>query len=120
MAECDLAFFDPDNGVASDAMRRGRSDLKHVFIEELAAFHARRQPLVVYHHFGRQGSHEAQARQLQDRLTTGLGLTAPPAILRWTAFSARAFAVVPAPERAAAVSQFVSAFRESPWSQHFV
>ena len=118
-ADCDLVFFDPDNGVASDSMRPGRSDLKHVFIEDLAAFYAREQSLVVYHHFGRQGSHEAQARQLQVRLAVGLGLTTPPVILRWTAFSARAFAVVPSPERVDVVSHFVSAFRESPWGQHF-
>ena len=38
---CDLVFLDPDNGVAGEAMRRGRSDLKHVFLEGLCQISGR-------------------------------------------------------------------------------
>ena len=43
----ELVFVDPDNGVAGAAMRRGRSDIKHVFIDELAPYIERGQSVVV-------------------------------------------------------------------------
>jgi hypothetical protein len=63
---CDLIFADPDNGIrpASHRVPAHRTKAaKHAYLSELAAFAARGQSLIVYHHADRTAGIEQQARR---------------------------------------------------------
>lgn len=116
---CGLVFADPDNGIAGAPMQRGRSDIKHVFIEELAPYLERGQSVVIYHHLGRRGSHEEQIARLADELRTHLELPSPPVSLRYRPWSPRAFFVLPAREHERGLIAQVYALLSGHWSAHF-
>jgi hypothetical protein len=62
---CDLIFADPDNGirpVSHHVLAHRTKAVKHAYLDELAAFAARGQSLVVYHHADRTAVVEEQAR----------------------------------------------------------
>jgi hypothetical protein len=63
--ECNLIFADPDNGIRrtmhSAGAHRNRS-IKHAYLNELAAFAASGQSLVVYHHADRSAPTIVQAQ----------------------------------------------------------
>lgn len=52
--DCDLVFFDPDNGLEIPSLPKGRKkSSKFVYLDELAAFYAAGHSLLVYQHFPR-------------------------------------------------------------------
>ncbi len=52
---CDLAFFDPDNGLDVLSCRRGwKNSSKYAFVDELADHYAAGRSVLVYQHFPRQ------------------------------------------------------------------
>jgi hypothetical protein len=52
--DCDLVFFDPDNGLEIPSLPKGRKNSsKFVYLDELAAFYAAGHSLLVYQHFPR-------------------------------------------------------------------
>jgi hypothetical protein len=59
--QCDLVFFDPDNGIDIEA---GKSE-KHVYLPEMKRYWDRGQSLLIYHHLGRAGTHEQQMNDLR-------------------------------------------------------
>ena len=118
-AGCDLVFVDPDNGIASPTMARGRSDPKHVFIEELAPYLERGQSVVAYHHLGRRGSHAEQITQLLDRLRAELDVPAEPRALRYRPWSPRAFFLLPSSRHDALIRDRVAALLAGAWGTHF-
>jgi hypothetical protein len=52
LADADLVFFDPDNGIKLQKSLHTKSP-KHVYTDELLAFWENRKSLLVYHHWGR-------------------------------------------------------------------
>jgi hypothetical protein len=64
MRGCGVVFLDPDNGISSNSV----CGVKHAGWEEIDKFLAKAQLLMIYHHPGRNGSHNAQIRTLLDRL----------------------------------------------------
>jgi hypothetical protein len=65
-AGCDLIFADPDNGIRAahhPAPAHRTEAVKHAYVNELAAFAARGQSLIVYHHADRTAAVEQQARR---------------------------------------------------------
>jgi len=56
---CDLIFADPDNGIRPVAHREPAhrtKAVKHVYLNELAAFAQRGQSVIVYHHAARSAA----------------------------------------------------------------
>lgn len=54
LAEPDLIFFDPDNGVETSSIRPGRKNSsKYIFLDEIAAFYASGKSILIYQHFPR-------------------------------------------------------------------
>jgi hypothetical protein len=52
--DCDLVFFDPDNGLEIPSLPKGRKNSsKFVYLDELAAFYAAGHSLLAYQHFPR-------------------------------------------------------------------
>ena len=64
MRGCGVVFLNPDNGVSFDAV----CGVKHARCVEIDQFLAKAQLLMIYHHPGRNGSHNEQIRTLLDRL----------------------------------------------------
>jgi hypothetical protein len=116
---CEIVFLAPDSGVAGDAMRRGRSDLKHVFLEEIDRYVTRGQSVVVYRHFGRRGTHVEQIHRLAGTLQQRLSLDRPPISLRYRPWSPRAFFVLPAARHREAIDRRATKMMDGPWREHF-
>jgi hypothetical protein len=65
-ANCDLVFFDPDNGLETASVARHSSKGgKYVFWDELMPFWNRGQSLVIYHHLNRTASVAKQTEILR-------------------------------------------------------
>jgi hypothetical protein len=91
---CDLVFLDPDNGIATGALRiTRRAAGKSVTINELKMFLRPDRTLIVYHHHTRQtGGHALELRTLANRLLDA-GLPVAGA-LRAKPRSPRAFIII--------------------------
>jgi hypothetical protein len=55
----DVVFFDPDNGIYEN----DGTSCKHVYISDLRRYWDRGQSLLIYHHLGKQKSHEKQIQE---------------------------------------------------------
>jgi hypothetical protein len=70
-ADCNLVFFDPDNGLETASVaRHSPKGGKYVFWEELMPFWTRGQSLVIYHHLNRTASVARQTEVLQEKFAT--------------------------------------------------
>lgn len=75
-ADCELVFFDPDNGLRHSSEKCNHAKgWRYVYYEDLERFWARGQSLIVYHHLGRTAGqcHEDQIKakisEVKSRLT---------------------------------------------------
>ena len=118
-AGCDLVVLDPDNGLESPSVgRQSVYGSKYAYFEELSAFVAREQSLVVYHHFDRSGTAEEQAQRRMQEIKEKLGAELVVA-LRWLRISPRFFFVIAAERHEDALSAGITSLCAGPWSQHF-
>ena len=70
---CDLVFFDPDNGIEVDSVRRGRKgSAKYVYWRELQETYTRGHSLLIYQHFPHV-NHERFVPFIATRLAEELG-----------------------------------------------
>jgi hypothetical protein len=70
-ADCDLIFFDPDNGLETASVaRHSPKGGKYVFWEELMPFWHRGQSLLIYHHLNRTASVAEQTEILQEKFAS--------------------------------------------------
>lgn len=73
LADTDLVFFDPDNGIEVASVRPGRKNSsKYVYLDEIAAFYASGKSVLVYQHFPRV-EREAFIASCVDRLRAVAG-----------------------------------------------
>jgi hypothetical protein len=70
LADADLVFADPDNGLCSLARRPKL--LKYALVSELADYARRQQSLVVYHHMDRSAKAAIQALRRLEELASGV------------------------------------------------
>ncbi len=71
--ECDLVFFDPDNGVeVASVPKRGLKSGKYIYWDELLPFWQRGNSLLIYHHLNRTASAARQVEVLAQRFTAKL------------------------------------------------
>jgi hypothetical protein len=82
--DCNLVFFDPDNGLETPSVRRAHPKSgKYIFWTELASFWNRGNTLVIYHHLNRTASVAQQVAVLRNRFTQFLdGAMAVPLVFR--------------------------------------
>jgi hypothetical protein len=118
-ANADLVFFDPDNGIAGRSARRGdRTGAKYVFVDELTPYLARHQSLVVYHHQGRHGTVDEQARRWLETLVRLPGVAAGWG-LTFRRQQVRTYFVVATEPHASMLRERTARFLEGPWGAHF-
>ena len=118
-ASSDLVFLDPDNGIASQiAARDGPKAGKYVLLEEIAAFWARGQSLVVYPHLNRTASHKSQISAMAIRIADAIGRPAflCPVVLKRG--SCRVFWVIGHENHLASLNAGVRNFIEAGWHAH--
>ncbi len=113
--DCQIVFVDPDNGFAPASVSRTSSKApKYVLMDELAALYERAQSLVIYHHFGRQGTHRQQIAQWREVVQQQLAPTAVYAF-RFRRISPRVFFVVATEAHHSFLQGRVDAMLESEW-----
>ena len=115
MRDCDVAFLDPDKGLADEP------SVEHATYAEVAKTWERDKSLVIYQSFNRNGTHAAQIQDYAGRLRTELGIVGPPGAiiaLRFGVRLPRVFFVIPnpaKPEIAGLLRERVASFMESCW-----
>lgn len=113
----EVVFVDPDNGIAPEKASLGDCS-KYVYMSELQRFAEKGQSLVIYHHFGRGGSHGQQATRVAKEMEKKL---APLHIsaLRYGAVQPRAYFIVSQPGHQAIIERRLGSFIASPWGKLF-
>jgi hypothetical protein len=119
VADCDVIFLDPDNGIGGRSFRPyRRMGHKQCGWDEIEAFASSDRTVVVYHHTGRNGSATAQAKAL----AMGMKARFPsvrPIVLGFRRGTHRLFVVAAAAPQAEKIEERLERFMTSPWNQHF-
>lgn len=119
LADCELVFCDPDNGLECAISATASKGPKFTLVSEAAAFSARGQSVVVYHHIGRRGTAEEQVRHQLARLARACRTAATPFALRWHRGSSRVYLVVPRPSHAGLLAERAQTLLDDPWRAHW-
>lgn len=78
LGECDVVFFDPDNGLGVPSVRKGRKNSsKYLYLDEAAVFWAGGASLLIYQHYPRfkRSIFEAEVRLMVSAVTPGAHVT---------------------------------------------
>lgn len=119
VAEAELVFFDPDNGIEASSVPRDTPKAgKYVYWDELQRFWERGQSLVIYHHANRTRPVAAQAAHLQARFAERFGDGLHLESLLFRRGSCRFFFVAAQKRHAAQIENAVSRFLSGPWCDH--
>ena len=111
MADTDLVFLDPDNGIRADDVSP-----KHVSIAELRRFREKGKSLVVYHHWSREYKAEVQIECMARCLSDNLVLDCIPQVMRWQGTSGRVYFIIPASQdHRERINQRLESFRKTGW-----
>ena len=117
---CDLAFFDPDNGLPTAASRRGERGPKFIFYDELEPFVRRGQTLIIYQHAHRNGTVEQQLRKRFVELGEHFGPGRRHLACVFRRRGVRAFIIVPVGRLGDVVAERARALAALPgWREHF-
>ena len=118
--KAELVYLDPDNGIARNYNKMLHKDgPKFTYLDDLRAFWARGQSLVIYHHLGMGNDTYTLTQEVAAQLVEGLEGAAPIA-LRYRRGSPRVFYMVPQPEHGTIIRARVDALLTGPWNRHFV
>ena len=116
---CALVFLDPDNGleVKSVPITRAKAP-KYVYLDEVGQLYRRGQSVVIYHHLGRNGSHQQQVARWQDRLAECFS---PDDIfaLAFRRGTARVYFVLATSAHTDVLAERLVSFVDSDWGDHF-
>lgn len=117
---CDLVFADPDNGIRSaghPVPAHRTKAVKHAYLDELAAFAARGQSLIVYQHADRSAPVDQQARRRLADFASEVPIT-PIGAVRAARGSSRLFLVGAAsPRHARYLTERLVGLEHSPWAR---
>ncbi len=115
VADVDVVFADPDNGLSSGDPTTARSP-KHAYYDELKRVWERGQSLVIYQHATRhKGGFLKLIADRRQIIKEQLGGSAEPIVLRWRRRQARAYFIIPAPAHADRIRLRCSDVRLSAW-----
>jgi hypothetical protein len=93
VADADLVFLDPDNGLArADTEAERHGSVKHALRSEIATLHAGGHAVLFSHHLNRSAGHGEQIRELKEELRRLLGVSV--AAVRYRRGTARAFVAI--------------------------
>ena len=118
--QCELVFFDPDNGLEIASVPRHHPNAgKYIYWDELIPFWCRGQALLVYHHLNRTKPAPQQVNDLRSRfLARFCEASVLPLVFRRG--SCRVFWLVyPNSAMGAELERRASEFLDSAWSKHF-
>jgi hypothetical protein len=118
-AGCDVVFVDPDNGlrkVGHSVPAHRTKSVKHAYVDELAAFGARGQAIVAYHHADRSAPVAEQAR----RRLRDISIAAPPlAAVRASRGTVRLYLVTAQGAQRAYLARRLVELESSHWRHEF-
>jgi hypothetical protein len=114
VADCDLVFCDPDNGLATSMTVESSPSRRHMLWSEIRELRSKGHTLVLYHHLNREkGGHVVQAQRRLDGLR---GADSSPAWgVKYRRGSGRVFFVLPQPQHVAAVEAALRELAQSEW-----
>jgi hypothetical protein len=115
--ECDIIFFDPDNGIEIPSVKKDHLYApKYVYYDDLERFFKRQQSLVIYHHICRNGKAKDQIRTKMIEIASKLGCQETCA-LWYHGGTARAFFVIPSKKHKKILLNRTKKFLEpnNPW-----
>lgn len=77
LSDCDLVFFDPDNGIATPSIRKGnKNSAKYLYWDEVSTTFAAGSSVLIYQHFIREERSRFADRLVRDlRTATGAPAT---------------------------------------------
>lgn len=122
VADCDLVFVDPDNGLAPKSVRAlSVRTPKYLFLDELQRGLHTHQSLIAYHHLDRSGSAAEQAQRHLTALREALPDHAEPWAVRFRRGTSRFYFVVPAVQHEVVLRERRDALLAGAWGQqgHF-
>lgn len=117
---CDLVFFDPDNGLETASIPKHHPKAgKYIYLDELAPFWDRGHTILIYHHLNRTAPAAQQVQLLELRLATTFGQAViVPLVFRRG--SSRVFWLVHrADALGSELERRAAALLNTGWSQHF-
>ena len=119
-AAADLVFMDPDNGIecASVSITSSKGP-KYVYQEDIQAFIARGQSLVIYHHLNRSCPHPQQVENKLQELSALTPEGYEAFAVTFNRGTSRAYFVLAAPPHADALRQRLGKIKSGPWQHHF-
>jgi hypothetical protein len=119
-AQADLVFVDPDNGIECQSVSRtARSGPKYIFWDEIRAFAARGQTVVVYHHLSRLSSSSEQVKLLRQQLSSRMPPDFATLDLVFKRRTRRAYSIATASHREA-LTHRLGNMLTTPWANHFI
>jgi len=119
--QADVVFVDPDNGIECQSVSRtARAGPKYIFWDEVKAFAARGQTLVIYHHLNRVRSSSEQVKLLRLEFNNRMpaGFTTLDVVFKRG--SRRAYFIAAAANHRDALAHRISHMFTTPWANHFI
>lgn len=94
-SHADIVFFNPDNGIANRESPTSNAGTKYAFINDLKRFAKNGNSLVIYHHL-RGGDRDEKICRIAKEMRSNLKLSVWS--LLYTAWTSRAYFIVPQPK----------------------
>ncbi|MGI5882059.1 MAG: hypothetical protein ACOX7L_03210 [Dethiobacteria bacterium] len=124
LRDCDLVFFDPDNGLQVNSVcRHEKMGVKYVFDDEAGIYYGRGQSLIIYQHRSMEPENIYLAR-IKNSISNITGREKIKTIrLRYRRGSARDFLIIPnhhCPGHGNLIETRIDAMLQTAWSNHFI
>lgn len=117
LKECDIVFFDPDNGLEVPSYSPTSSKgIKYVFYNEIKEYYDRGQSIIIYNHRDRKPEQEYLMRIRKIREYVDI---ADMFFLRFNRFSVRDYIFILQLEHTDFLSKRIQDMMNSNWSQNF-
>ena len=118
MAERDLVFVDPDNGLIVPSATGRPKEIKYVLRDELASYYSQGSSVVYYQHKARRK--DGFYIQQHNGLVGGSDFPdATGLILKFTPVSQRYYMFIIQPQHRVAIKQAVNGLLSTDWSKYF-
>jgi hypothetical protein len=118
LKNCDLVFFDPDNGLGVPSCpRHYKQGIKYAFYDELVDYFKRGQSLIIYNHRDRKPMplYLERFRKIKKYFPQVSTIF----YLRFTSYSVRDYVFVPQPDHINLLKEKIEIMLSGPWGRHF-